>query len=162
MPSFCILDNRVVRLRQAGRRDLGSADHRAEIAESGLAIIHSSPILLKSVTIARKLADELSISFGMTGVGSSPLSFRCSFWNSGSEPLALPSEWNHRQLRPSLDLDGAHDCQAPIKNLASLVGQRRCFDSRVDMQSISNHLFFSKSVRGHAATPENLIISHIF
>jgi hypothetical protein len=26
---------------------------RAEIAESGLAIIHSSPILLKSVTIAR-------------------------------------------------------------------------------------------------------------
>jgi hypothetical protein len=69
---------------QAGRRDLGSADHRAEIAESGLAIIHSSPILLKSVAIARKLADELSISFGMTGVGSSPLRFRCSFWNSGS------------------------------------------------------------------------------
>jgi hypothetical protein len=52
---------------QAGRRELGSADHRVEIAESGLAIIHSSPILLKSVTIARKLADELSISFDMTG-----------------------------------------------------------------------------------------------
>jgi hypothetical protein len=29
------------------------------------------------------------------------------------------------------------------------------------MQSISDHLF-SKSLRGHAATPENLIISHIF
>jgi hypothetical protein len=52
--------------------------------------------------------------------------------------------------------------QAPIKNLASLVRQRRNFDPRVDMQSISDHLFFSKSVRGHAATAENLIISHIF
>jgi hypothetical protein len=52
--------------------------------------------------------------------------------------------------------------QAPIKNLASLVGQRRNFDPRVDKPSISDHLSSSKSVRGHAATPENLIISHIF
>jgi hypothetical protein len=51
--------------------------------------------------------------------------------------------------------------QAPIKNLASLVRQRRNFDPHVEMQSISDHLFFSKSVRGHAATPENRIISHI-
>ena len=42
--------------------------------------------------------------------------------------------------------------QAPIKNLVSLVRQRRNFDPRVDMQSISDHLFFSKSLRGHAAT----------
>jgi hypothetical protein len=52
--------------------------------------------------------------------------------------------------------------QAPIKNPASLVGQRRNFDPRVDEPSISDHLFFSKSVRSHAATPENLVISHIF
>ena len=38
----------------------------------------------------------------------------------------------------------------------------RHFDPRVDKPSISDHLFFSKSVRGHAATSENLLISHIF
>jgi hypothetical protein len=52
--------------------------------------------------------------------------------------------------------------QAPIKNLASLVGQRRNFDPRVDEPSVSDHLFFSKSVRGHAATSENLLISEVF
>jgi ABC-type transporter MlaC component len=52
--------------------------------------------------------------------------------------------------------------QAPKKTLASLVRQRRNLDPCVDMQSISGHLFLSKSLRGHAATAENLIISHIF
>jgi hypothetical protein len=85
MPSFCILDNRVVRLRPRRAAATWGPLITAQKSQSqGLAIIHSSPILLKSVTIARKLADELSISFGMTGVGSSPLRFRCSFWNSGS------------------------------------------------------------------------------
>jgi hypothetical protein len=102
------------------------------IVASGLAIIHSSLILLKSVTISVSRGSSLtsfSISFGMTRVGSSSMSSR--YFSETPDPGSQPfqdTNWTIGTARLWMKRTPLH---SPVKRQSSIArpSQSRHFDT---------------------------------
>jgi hypothetical protein len=104
------------------------------------------------VTIARKLADEFFYlirydrrRFFAAKLWMFFLEFRL-VTISPSERIEIIGSSGHRST-----CDAAHDCSSTDKKSGIARQATSKFRPRVDMQSISDHMFFSKSLRGQAA-----------